>query len=61
VAALGSPLNLRAGPGVEHQVLKALADGAELRGQEYAWRRVVLEDGTVGWIASQYLEREEAG
>jgi hypothetical protein len=46
---------------VEHPVVKRLDDGAELRGQEHAWRRVVLEDGTVGWIASAYLEREELG
>lgn len=44
--------NLRAGPGLEHSVVQILKAGTPLRGYSYAdaWVRVVLEDGSDGWV-----------
>ncbi len=68
---VAQPLNLRAGPGTQEQLLRALPEGTVLRtiegpvadanGLELSWLKVsVLDDGTEGWVADLpgYLTKE---
>jgi uncharacterized protein YgiM (DUF1202 family) len=55
----GGKLNLRAGPGVQHQVLdKCLkGDWVEVVAHSGGWSKVRLADGAEGWVSSRYLTR----
>lgn len=53
-------LNLRAGPGTDHEVLAVLSEGAvgtvldgPVFGETYAWYKV--DFGAVGWVASAFI------
>ena len=50
-------LNLRAGPGTNHQVLRVLARGTTVQTTDFAAAgyRYVIHEGLSGWVAEQYL------
>ena len=50
-------LNLRAGPGTNHQVLRVLPRGATVQTTDFAAAgyRYVIHEGLSGWVAEQYL------
>lgn len=54
-------LNLRAGPGTQHEIIHRLhpGDRVEMVDAEGNWRYVELENGLRGWAFSLYMEDEE--
>ncbi|GIT91753.1 hypothetical protein JANAI62_22100 [Jannaschia pagri] len=52
-------LNLRAGPGTQHEVLRRLSPGDRVSVEEElgTWARVRLPSGERGWASLRYLER----
>ena len=50
-------LNLRAGPGTNHQVLRVLPRGTTVQTTDFAAAgyRYVIHEGLYGWVAEQYL------
>ena len=56
-------LNLRAGPGTNHQVLRVIPQGGWVEMTDFAagGYRMVIFDGTEGWAADQYLDRNGGG
>ncbi len=63
--AVADVLNVRAGPSASDAIIGTLPPGATgvvvgLRSPNYEpWWQVVLDDGTVGWAHSRYLELDE--
>lgn len=55
-------LNLRAGPGTIHDIVRRLAPGDRVAIEETLgkWAHVRLPDGARGWAALDYLERTQA-
>jgi Bacterial SH3 domain len=51
----GLGANLRADPTTAARVVKKLPEGARVSGDEHAWRNVTDADGTVGWVAEEFL------
>jgi len=52
-------LNVRSGPGVEFEILDTLEKGDVVEEVEAAgWLPVLMDDGSVGWIATKYLAVE---
>ena len=56
-------LNLRAGPGTNHAVLRVITQGAWVEITDFAASgyRMVRYNGTEGWAADQYLDRDGGG
>jgi len=56
----GAPLNLRAGPGIDNPALSSVAPGERLEvvASSGEWVRVRRADGTVGWLAASYVQRD---
>ena len=54
-------LNLRAGPGTQHEIIHRLhpGDRVEMVDAKGNWRFVALESGMRGWAYSVYMEDEE--
>ena len=54
-------LNLRAGPGTQHEIIHRLhaGDRVEMLDAKGNWRHVTLENGIRGWAYSLYMEDEE--
>lgn len=54
---IGSGVNLRSGPSLNHKRVALLAKGTlvSLLAKQGKWAKVQLEDGRQGWIARQYL------
>jgi hypothetical protein len=57
-------LNLRAGPGASHVILRQLDEGAELelegRSENLQWLLVRLPDGAQGWVYFEYVDTQAA-
>jgi N-acetylmuramoyl-L-alanine amidase len=53
-----SRLNVRSGPGTTHSVLTQIDRGTVVMAVDSsnAWVRIILPDGTAGWISSQYTK-----
>lgn len=62
-AVATTSLNLRAGPGTNHQILRVIPHGARVEITDFAASgcRYVIYDGQAGWAADQYLDREGGG
>ena len=54
-------LNLRVGPGTQHEIIQRLhpGDGVEMVDATGNWRHVELENGMRGWACSVYMEDED--
>ena len=52
-----SGLNVRKGPGTNHSIIGSLAGGSvvEVKEKSGGWMRVVLPNGSTGWISGQYV------
>src|SRR5690606_14701084 len=52
-------LNVRSGPGIEHSVLTVIDHGTSVtithRNAASTWVRVILPNGTRGWVNASYL------
>jgi hypothetical protein len=51
----GQGARLRSQPDANSPPITSLAEGTLLSGDEHAWRRVTTADGTVGWVAEEFL------
>ena len=55
-------LNLRLGPGLEHQVLRLLNTGDALeitgRSENSLWLQVKLADGAAGWVYAEFMNTQ---
>jgi Bacterial SH3 domain len=52
----GLGVHLRDAPSTAGNVVGSLAEGAIVNGDQHAWRRVTAPDGTVGWVADDFLQ-----
>jgi hypothetical protein len=52
----GDGVKVRARPDVGAKAIGALREGAEVPGEEFAWRWIRLDDGTFGWVANEFLQ-----
>ncbi len=51
----GQGANLRPQPGTTGTAIRSLPEGAEVTGEEHAWRQLSFPDGTSGWVANEFL------
>jgi hypothetical protein len=51
----GQGANMRAEPSSTSPVVRALREGADLTGDEHAWRHVTDGEGNAGWVAEEFL------
>ena len=51
----GQGANVRPEPGTGSPALRALREGAEVGGDEHAWRQVTDPAGDHGWMANEFL------
>jgi SH3-like domain-containing protein len=52
----GQGANVRKEPASGAALVTALREGANVRGDEHAWRQVTDESGAQGWLADEFLE-----
>ena len=60
----GSYVRIRKGPGTDYEILKELASNTEvtvLSTENSAWTQVKLEDGTTGYVSSDYISSRSTG
>jgi hypothetical protein len=57
-ATIAVGANMRTGPSVDFEIITSLVADTDvtLRGQNNGWYKVVLTDGTEGWMSAQVLE-----
>ncbi len=53
----GHGANLRSAPETAAQpAIKLVPEGAQVSGEEHAWRQVTAADGSAGWMAEEFLQ-----
>jgi len=57
-------INVRAGPGTEHQIVGELVEGNQVavlgRNAEGTWLRVRTQEGVLGWVSAELVRLEAA-
>ncbi len=54
----GGTVNVRAGAGTNHEVVKVAKQGDRLlvRGEEFGWLKIALPEGVTTWVSSKYVQ-----
>ena len=56
LVVIANNVRLRAGPSTDAAILAELPFGTHVEPTtDHGWRHVMLEDGTQGWVAVEYL------